>query len=223
MADPRKLLRSLQMGDSSFPSGGFAFSWGLETLKADGIVCDRSGVEAFARSQLRWRWATADRPFLRRAATASDVVELAGLDCEVEVMTLARELREGSRRAGRSLLRAHGSMETPGVSAYRSAMADGNALGHLPVAQGVVWKGMGMAIDEIEAVSAYAVAAGIAQAAVRLALLGPLDAQSMLSALREDMEAVLVEKPPERPFAFTPAAEIAVMRHERGDARLFAN
>jgi urease accessory protein len=223
MADADKLLRSLQMGDSSFPSGGFAFSWGLETLKADGLVRDRSGVESFARSQLRWRWATADRLFLRMAADARDVVELAELDREVEVMTLARELRDGSRRAGRSLLRAHESMETPGVSAYRAAIAEGTALGHLPVAQGLVWNGMGMAIDEIEAVSAYAMAAGIAQAGVRLALLGPLEAQSMLSILREDMTDVLGQMPPVRPYAFTPAAEIAVMRHEYGDARLFAN
>lgn len=211
------------MGDTSFPSGGFAFSWGLETLKADGIVCDRSGVEAFARSQLRWRWATADRSFLRRAAGAREVGELAELDREVEVMTLAGELRDGSRRAGRSLLRAHGSMETPGVAEYRFAIADGNAMGHLPVAQGVVWHGMGMAIDEIEVVSAYAMAAGIAQASVRLALLGPLEAQSMLSILREDMTDLLVQVPPVRPYAFTPAAEIAVMRHERGHERLFAN
>ncbi len=211
------------MGDSSFPSGGFAFSWGLETLKADGIVCDRSGVEAFARSQLRWRWATADRLFLRRAADARGVGELAKLDREVEVMTLAGELRDGSRRAGRSLLRAHGSMGTPGVAAYRTAIAGGDAMGHLPVAQGVVWHGMGMAMDEIEAVSAYAMAAGIAQAAVRLALLGPLEAQSMLSILREDMADLLVQVPPKRPYAFTPAAEIAVMRHERGHERLFAN
>ena len=223
MVEPRPLLRSLQMGDSSFPSGGFAFSWGLETLKADGLVVDGDGVKAFARSQLRWRWATADRPYLRKAAQAHGIEELVRLDREVEVMTLARELRDGSRRAGRSLLRAHEAMNTPGVSAFRLALAEGAALGHLPIAQGIVWAGMGMEIDEIETVSAYSLTAGIAQAAVRLALFGPLEAQSMLSSLRDDIVGLLNQAPPERPYAFTPAAEIAVMRHERGDARLFAN
>jgi urease accessory protein len=223
MADASSLLRSLQMGDSSFPSGGFAFSWGLETLKADGLVVDGEGVAAFARSQLRWRWATSDRYFVRKAALAENVEELALLDREVEAMTLARELREGSRRAGRALLRAHHSMATPRVDAYRAAIADERALGHLPVAQGVAWRGTGMTAEEVEAVSAYVLAAGIAQAAVRLALFGPLEAQTMLSDLRGEMVAVLNREPPERPHAFTPAAEIAVMRHELGDARLFAN
>lgn len=223
MADAGSLLRSLQMGDSSFPSGGFAFSWGLETLKADGLVTNGEGVEAFARSQLRWRWATSDRYFLRCAAPAGEIEALATLDREVESMTLARELRDGSRRAGRSLLRAHQTMATPRVEAYRSAIAEGTALGHLPVAQGVAWSGAGMETVELEAVSAYVLGAGIAQAAIRLALFGPLEAQTMLYSLRKDMTELLAQEPPERPHAFTPAAEIAVMRHERGDARLFAN
>ena len=60
MADAAGLLLALQMGDSAFPSGGFGFSWGLETLKADGLVRDGAGVTAFATAQLTRRWASAD-------------------------------------------------------------------------------------------------------------------------------------------------------------------
>ena len=58
---------------------------------------------------------------------------------------------------------------------------------------------------------------------VRLALIGPVEAQAMIAALRQVIAAVLARPCPERPHAFVPAAEIAVMRHETGDARLFAN
>ncbi|MEM7122875.1 MAG: urease accessory UreF family protein [Pseudomonadota bacterium] len=223
MTDASALLVALQHGDSAFPSGGFAFSWGLETLKADGLVRDAAGVVAFARSQLAFRWATSDRVFLRRAAQAPDDLEhLVALDQEVEALTLPAEMRAGSRRAGRSLLRAHAKLATPGVAAYQASVKSGDAYGHLPVAQAVAWSGAGLGLPEVETVAAFTLASGITQAAIRLAILGPLEAQALLADLREDITVLLDQPVPDLPHAFTPAAEIAVMRHETGDARLFA-
>ena len=223
MTDAGALLIALQHGDSAFPSGGFAFSWGLETLKADAMVGDAAGVAAFARSQLRHRWATSDRVFLRRAAQAPDDLErLVALDRELEALTLPAEMRDGSRRAGRSLLRAHAKLETPGVAAYQAAVKSGEAYGHLPIAQAVAWSGTGLALPDIETVAAFTLASGITQAAIRLAILGPLEAQALLAGLRQDISVLLDQPAPDQPNAFTPAAEIAVMRHETGDARLFA-
>ena len=214
----------LQHGDSAFPSGGFAFSWGLETLKADGVVTDAVGVRTFLDVQLARRWASSDRYFLHRGcAAAGDIPALAALDDEAESITLANEMRQGARRAGRTLLRAHLELETPGVAAYHAAVRDGRALGHLPVAQAVAWTGTGMTPQEAETVSAYALATGIAQAAVRLSLVGPMEAQRFLTRVRGDIAVLVAEPVPDRPHAFAPAAEIAVMRHEEGGARLFAN
>jgi urease accessory protein len=176
------------------------------------------------QSQLAQRWALADRYFLHRAmATVDDIPALGGLDRQIEAMTLSAELREGSRRAGRTLLRAHAGLQTPGVVAYSAAVRDGRALGHLPIAQAVAWTGTGMTPGEVETVAAYALTSGIAQAAVRLSLLGPVEAQRLLTEMRQEIVDLLRQAVPDRPHAFTPAAEIAVMRHEAGGARLFAN
>jgi len=224
MTEAERLLLALQMGDSAFPSGGFGFSWGLETLKEDGRLRDVAGVAAFAASQLRRRWASADRPVLRRAwAVRGDIPALAALDREVEALTPAAELREGSKRAGRALLRSHAGLGTPGAAAFRDAIAEGRVLGHLPVVQGVAWGGAGLSAGETETVAAFALVAGIGQVAVRLALMGPGGAQAMIAILRPTMAALLTEEPSLRPHAFSPAAEIAAMRHETGEARLFAN
>ncbi len=223
MTAVRDLLAALQMGDSAFPSGGFAFSWGLETLASDGLVRDRDGVAAFASGQLRRRWATADRVFLRRAHDAGRADRLAAIDREVEAMTPPAALRDGSRRAGRALLRAHAGLGGEAVAAYRRAIARGEALGHLPVAQAVAWKAAGLDRAAAEAVSAFALASGVAQAAVRLALIGPIEAQAMLAELRAEIAGTLDRAPPRTPRAFTPVAEIAAMRHETAPGRLFAN
>ena len=224
MTDAARLLLCLQMADSAFPSGGFAFSWGLETLKADGLVTDGAGVAAFARAQFARRWASFDRPALRRAAAAGgDMAALVDLDLEIEALTPAAEMREGSRRAGRGLLRVHAGLATPGAEACLAAVRGGRALGHLPLAQGVVWSGAGLCPRQAEALSAFAQASAVAQAAVRLALIGPLQAQRLIAELRPEIFATLARPSPDRLSSFAPLAEIAVMRHEVAETRLFAN
>jgi urease accessory protein len=102
--DIETLLVSLQNADSFFPSSGIAFSWGLETLIADGLAQGPDRIRAFVHGQLDQRWAPCDRVALIAAYRAEDVSQIQGVDREVEAMTLALELREGSRRAGASLL-----------------------------------------------------------------------------------------------------------------------
>src|SRR6516162_6931153 len=98
--DSRALLAALQHADSFFPSGTASFSWGLEALRADGLV--RTVDDA---ALLRHRWATGDRPVLAAAHTAGDDLEaVRALDHLQQAMALAHELRAGSRRMGAALL-----------------------------------------------------------------------------------------------------------------------
>ncbi len=223
MTDIPILLATLRMGDSAFPSGGFAFSWGLETLVEDGKVRDGAGVLEFARNQLRNRWATTDRVMARRAAGTGCDEEWSDLDRMLDAMTLASELRAGSCQAGRALLRAHAGLGNQAARRWRRLVADGRARGHLPVVQGAVWAASGLRVEVLETLSAWTLVSGIAQAAVRLSLMGPLEAQEILGEVTDDITGILAAPPPDEPHAFTPLADIAVMRHERGELRLFAN
>jgi hypothetical protein len=65
--DSRSLLAALQHADSFFPSGAVSFSWGLEALRADGLVRTANDVALFIAGLLRHRWATGDRPLLAAA------------------------------------------------------------------------------------------------------------------------------------------------------------
>ena len=58
--DRLQTLALLQLGDSAYPAGGFAFSWGLEGLAADGMLVNRSELDRIIADQLERRWASMD-------------------------------------------------------------------------------------------------------------------------------------------------------------------
>jgi urease accessory protein len=226
MPEPNSLLAALQYADSFFPSGSIAFSWGLETLRADGEIVSPDQVAQFLEGQLVHRWATFDAPVLVAAMRAGGRFDrLADLDDLVEAMTLATELRDGSRRAGASLLKVHTGLGTPGAADYRRAITERKARGHLPVVQGLLWNATGLSEEACRAVSAHTLCTGIVGAALRLGLIGHLDAQKILLHVRPVL-VDLLRLPAgeiEALCAYTPHAEIAAMRHEVQDSRLFAN
>ena len=133
-----RLLAALQHGDSFFPSGSVSFSWGLESLCAEGLVTDEAEVRGFVEGQLCHRWATCDRPALIAThRSGRDLKRVAAIDAELESLALPQGLRVGSRRAGGALLNAHERLETPQASDYRGLVKSGVACGHLPRRPGI--------------------------------------------------------------------------------------
>lgn len=226
MTTAEVLLASLQNADSFFPSGGVAFSWGLETLIADGRVRGAEQMEACVEGQLRNRWAVCDRVALVAAArAAADMQRLQRIDSELEAMTLAQELREGSKRAGASLLTVHERLGTPGAGQYRAAVRAARAHGHLPLVQGLLWRGAGLSETAVQAVSAHIFCVGILGAALRLGSIGHIQGQEVLQRMRPVIAALLDSPaaPLEEISTCAPETEIAAMRHQVQSTRLFAN
>ena len=226
MADPLETLAALQLGDSFFPSGATSFSWGLETLRAEGELRGAEAVGAFVAGQIEHRWATFDRPALAAAWRArGDLALVCDLDREVDAATLAREAREGARRIGSALLKVHAGMGTPGAHEYLACVHTGKACGQLAVVQGFIGHAAGLTEGTASALSAYQVASGIVAAAIRMGMMGHVDAQRILQAQRARVAEVLASPAPPRDTlqTYAPMAEIAMMRHETGDARLFAS
>ncbi len=223
--DAADLLAVLQHGDSFFPSGTVAFSWGLETLRADGRIAAPGDVHRFVEGQLRCRWAVSDRAVIAAAYDAGDDLDAIGrADRLVEAAALARELREGSRRAGAALLAVHAKLGTRNAKAYRARVQAGSLPGHLGAVQGLVWRGVGLDREAACAVSAHSLCVGLLGAALRLGVIGHVDGQLILSALRVTVAELLAEPAPplEHIHAYAPAADIAIMRHEIQESRLFS-
>lgn len=225
MNDAAGLLTALQFGDGQFPGGGFAFSWGLESLIADGKVM-RATFGDFLSGQMRHRWATSDRIIAGHAHTAAhDLPALCALDDLAEAWAVVDAMRLGSRRAGAALLGTHLRLGTVSARPLKDAIDRGEAYGHLPVVQGMVLAGVGLDLTATLAVSAYGMAQSLCTAAIRLGLISHLDAQRALSALNPVLGTLIAQLLPDLDTvaSFTPLADIAAMRHPDQAQRLFSN
>jgi urease accessory protein len=217
-------LLLLQHGDSFFPGGGFVSSWGLETLRAEAQVHDAATLSSFVDGQLRYRWASCDRPALRKTHEAGDNLEAVALiDAEVEALSLTRDLREASRRAGRALLRVHTQLGTANAAVYLERIRAGRAYGHVPIVQGLVWRSLALEVSAAEILAGHLLCMTFISAAVRLGCVTHIDAQRVLRGAHATLAEVLRSPPASSMSSFTPTADIAMMRHEIQLVRLFAS
>jgi urease accessory protein len=224
MSEVARLMQMMQHADSFFPSGAVAFSWGLETLHGEGAVRDAREVESFLLGQLCYRWATCERVVLSQVfAAMPDLDNVQRIDAAAEALALPREGREGARRAGATMLRIHAQLDTAFARAYRERVQAGAAFGHLAVVQGLVWHACGLSIEAALASAAHGLCTGVLGAAMRLGVLGYVDAQRILQRARETIAGFAALQPDAQACTFVPAAEIAMLRHEVQHARLFVN
>ena len=224
MSHPPGLLAALHVADSAFPSGGFAFSWGLEGLAADGLLTTSEDVEDAMEDHLLHRWTPMDRILLREAFAVLEPAHLVALDRRTQAATLSEQMRLASVRAGPALLDGFARLGYAAAVGYREVIGDDPGLGHLPVVQGLTYREAGLGLGAAEAVSGWTAMAGLASAAIRLGLIGHIEAQHILSRLRQRLDALLRDQPsPGAPISsFTPLADIAVSRGPGRHLKMFA-
>lgn len=224
MFDTAAALALLQYGDSAYPAGGFAFSWGIEGLAADGFLASRDDLDELVGEHLTFRWNSMDRPLLVEAYAAADVEALAAIDRYTEAATPSAQMRDGSHRAGRALLGVSARLGGLLSTAYRTYAATDLRLGHLPVVQAIVYRDAGFDLEAAQLVSGWTLITGLVSAAVRLGSVGHLEAQASLGVARGALAGLLAEPVPAglRPSSFTPLIDIAVSRGPSRHVRMFA-
>jgi urease accessory protein len=219
-------LRAIWQADGAFPSGAFAFSYGLEGAIALRRDLTAGEFEQLVMTILRQRWASYDRIALLRAFRANgDLAVIAAIDRAVEASTLVEALRGGSRRNGASFLASHASLGDALACALRDAVRNGECLGHIAVMQGAVWSASGLTEQLAQLTSGYATASGLIAVAVRLGTIGALRGQAVLRACLPLIEELASRAIPEgtEMESFVPFLDIASARHAQADLRLFAN
>jgi urease accessory protein len=220
-------LHGLRFIDSFFPSGGYAFSAGLEAAVQGGQVASTSDLSRYAEDLLRNGLAgreavavgLAHRAVLRKTLGAA-----LATDRELEVMKLGRASRLASRQMGRQIIRIAGE-QADSHSLLRSFLLEvdeGRSPGHFPVALGLTLGAAGWSREQAIAAFLYQSAIGLVSAALKLLPVGQRDGQRLLESwlpligrLSQHAATRTVLR------SWVPVHDIYGMRHHRLTMRLF--
>ena len=204
----------------AFPTGGFAYSHGLEWAVEAGDVGDEAGLLGWLEDVLRHGAGRADGVLLRQAYRAAD---LAGLMAVAELGAAVQPCRERRAEAvgqGDAFAIAAEVWGAPLLAALRAA---GGAIVY-PVAVGALARAHGVAEDAAALGFLQAFAANLVSAAVRLVPLGQTAGLRVLAALEGVMREVAEETRAATLDDLGGAcfrSDIAAMRHETQYTRLF--
>jgi len=207
-------LRLLQLADSAFPTGAYAFSDGLETLTARGEVRTAVDLHAFLCGQLVHGWGTQDAPACALAWRGGDLGEL---DALLDALKLVRGPREASVRVGANLGKAARHLWPEELAALPVTR-------HHAITFGVVAAALGA--GRSETVTAYVSAwlLGRVTSATRLMKLGGLDAQRCARLCGEAAQTCIenaLTATLDDLAGFSPLLDIAASEQAGLESRLF--
>ena len=221
------LLTGLRFVDSFFPSGGYAFSSGLEAAVHGGLVKNVEDLSHFVIESLTT--GTGEREAvaagLAHDVFVSGILEVAfNADRELEAMKLGRESRTASRQMGRQVIRLAAEQQERNalIGDYRAAVEAGHSPGHMAVSLGLTLAAAGWSKEETIAAFLYQTATGFVAAAMKLMPLGQREGQRLLESWLSVIERVSQRAAQQRVLrSWSPIQDIYAMRHGRLESRLF--
>lgn len=208
------LLRLLAWLSPAFPTGGFAYSHGLEWAVEAGDVRDEEGLREWAEDVLTHGAGRTDAILLRHAWLAPDAASLSAVAALAAASAPSRERQQETLDQGEAFLRA--------AAAWGGLPAEGRIA--YPVAVGAVAARHGVAEDAACAGYLHAFAANLISAAVRLVPLGQSAGLRVLASLERCLLGVAAATRGAGLDEIGGACfrdAIASMRHETQYTRLF--
>lgn len=221
-------LRLLQIADSAFPVGGFAYSHGLEWLVHEGAVRDEAHASAFVVTFVDQVLGGQVLPAALAVMRARSEGDLLRADDELDASFGTATEREAGRTMGeRLLVAAAGAFPGPTATAMAAAVHGGRTPGQYATAFAAVTRDQGA--DERAALLGLAstMLVSVSQAAIRLGVLGQDGATRLIAGAGGHAgrvaERLLAGQRIPRPGAFVPGIDLAGALHPTLSFRMFAS
>ncbi|WP_292122439.1 urease accessory protein UreF [Mesorhizobium sp.] len=212
------LLRLMAWLSPSFPVGGFSYSHGLERAVHDGQVANRENLAGWLETLVEmgsgWNDAVLFAESWRRARDGGDLAEVAAL---AEALAGSQERHMETMLQGAAFLKAASAWPCPALERLPADCPYGVAVGAVAGSNG---------ISLADALSAFLQAffSNLVQAAIRLGVVGQVDAMALLAgfetlALATAARAANSSLDDLGGSAFM--SDIVAMKHETQYSRLF--
>lgn len=234
------LLPLFQLLDSSFPTGAFSHSLGLETVVQEGRIKDSGDLAQWLTSHLSGSLVPMEGGAVylaQRAAHSLTAMEglaslqarekLIDLDRRVTLSKLAREVREAGIKVGKRYLHIVKDLyPKAGLDRYEAWISQGRCFGSACIVHGWICAELDYPASLTVSSFLYMGVNTLVQNALRTMIIGQTEAQRVLVDLLPLIEAEtdrLLADPPsaETLFGRTLFQEIGGMRHETLYSRLF--
>ncbi|MBI4400288.1 MAG: hypothetical protein HY581_01480 [Nitrospirae bacterium] len=225
--DILSLLRGLRFIDSFFPSGGYAFSSGLEAAVQAGAVRNSEDLSKYVADILRNGQGRCEAVAVAKAWDAQargSGREAMGADQDLDAMKLCRETRMASQQMGRQVIRiAADQIEGhPILLDFRTAVEADQTPGHLAVSVGLTLGACGWTRTYTVAAYLYQTATGFVAAALKLLPMGQREGQRLLQEWTTIISEVSHQADAQSVMSsWVPVQDIFSMRHSRLESRLF--
>jgi urease accessory protein len=226
---PAWVLGLLQMASPALPIGAFSYSQGLEQAHAQGWVLNEQAATQWISSQWQCAFAPRELVALRQAYLSSELETILIINNEFLASRDAAEMRSETLQTGNSLMKWLKAM----APNFVLDITEQNLIHALqpykltaPVAFSVCAKAQRLPLNAALLAWGWSWLENQVQACVKIIPLGQTAGQRMLLTLRplllaDEAIEIDVDGTKHEPWAFSPLASIAAMRHERLYTRIF--
>lgn len=218
----------LQAGDSFYPTGSYAHSFGLEGLVQEGVVRDRATLKAFIELSALPALRQAELPLAAQAWRAlgeEDWMAVGELCVLSSALKTAREARLAADNIGRQRIELMAALRRHPLAAAFMVRATAGGWPYSPaVAAALEGRVLGAPLPAVLGGVYYASIAALLAAAMKLLRLGQNASQSLLTetlAAAPEVIAAAQAVPRTEIGWFNPWLDIAAARHETADNRMF--
>ncbi|MGL1904212.1 MAG: hypothetical protein OCC49_18905 [Fibrobacterales bacterium] len=218
-----KLSHLFHIVDSSFPTGGFAFSSGMEAMARLGFITDRASFMEHLSVVLN-QTTTSELPFIIAAFHNADSIEtLRSIESEYSALTQIPTMETGSITAGAGWMYAIQKVfQKDQLDTIVAQLKNASITLHLTMALGISAAIIQLAEDELIELTRYMIVRDQVSAAVRLGLLGPTDgARSIHRAL--SIQSIYEIPHYTEAYRTAPMLELAQGAHHTLYSKLFQN
>jgi urease accessory protein len=226
-----KEFQIMQLSDSSFPSGMFSMSGGLESLFHNNVITNWKQVYEFIIEQIEFQLIPCDCSILSitmDAVKKNDMPQILNIDHKFYSMKLTKDVRNSLVRSGKQVFNCLLYMTNDNnyfLKQFKIKIETNATPCTYPVALGIYAQYLDIPLTSAMKILLYSFSSSVVSAAIRLGIIQHLDAQKILGLLAEPVNNFVSNKINEKIttdiWQLTPLTEIHQMYHEHNESRMF--